>query len=241
MLIGLLLILRRILVTKWIGEAWERYTTDPTYEDTIFKCFQRTGCLLTADGSDDNEVRPMQGMTDYVLPVVSQDWVIQNIIDNIVDEIAQDGFKLLIDAVVPDAQNCSEDELVLDDDDDNDILEEGESDDEDDCDWISCKDEMEVKEGKEYSYIGQIFHDKAKKEADGSINPFVTGKVVDIMRNNADDEDLHLYFKYFNHEASDGKQPTDSEEDEDKWGYTGCIEMMKTGKGASFKWPHLRC
>ena len=90
--------------------------------------------------------------------------------------------KFLIDAVVPDAQNCSEDELVLDDDDDNDILEEGESDDEDDCDWISCKDEMEVKEGKEYSYIGQIFHDKAKKEADGSINPFITGKVVDIMR-----------------------------------------------------------
>ena len=31
-----------------------------------------------------------------------------------------------------------------------------------------------------------------------------------------DKEDLHLYFKYFNHEATDGKQPTDSEEDEDK-------------------------
>ena len=44
---------------------------------------------------------------------------------------------------VPDAQNCSEDELVLDDDDDYDVLEEGE--DEDDCDWISCKeDDMEV-------------------------------------------------------------------------------------------------
>jgi hypothetical protein len=38
---------------------------------------------------------------------------------------------------------------------------------------------------------------------------------------NVDKEDLHLYFKYFNHEATDDKQPTDSEEDEDKWGYTG--------------------
>ena len=91
----------------------------------------------------------------------------------------------------------------------------------------------------EYSYIGKIFHDKAKKEADGSPNPFATGTVVDIMRN-VDEEDLHLYFKYFNHEATDGKQPTDSEEDEDKWGYTGCAEMLKTGRGASFTWPHLR-
>ena len=49
-----------------------------------------------------------------------------------------------------------------------------------------------------------------------------------------------MYFKYFNHEATDGKQPTDSEEDEDKWGYTGCAEMLKTGRGASFTWPHLR-
>ncbi len=55
--------------------------------------------MLTADGSDDNEVCPMQGMTDYTLPVVPQDWVIRNIIDNIVDEVAQDGFKLISDAI----------------------------------------------------------------------------------------------------------------------------------------------
>ena len=28
---------------------------------------------------------------------------------------------------------------------------------------------------------------KAKKGADGSVNTFVTGKVIDVMRNNADD------------------------------------------------------
>ena len=50
-----------------------------------------------------------------------------------------------------------------------------------------------------------------------------------------DKEDLHLQFKYFNHEATDGKQPpTDSEVDEDKWGYTGYTEILKTGRGASF-------
>ena len=121
---------------------------DPIYEDTIFKCFQRTGCLLTADGSDDNEVCPMQGMTDYTLPVVPQDWVIRNILDNIVDEVAQDGFKLIIDAIGPDAQNSIEDDAALIDEEDS-IREEG--DDEDDCDWISCKDEVEIREGIEYS------------------------------------------------------------------------------------------
>ena len=38
----------------------------------------------------------------------------------------------------------------------------------------------------------------------------------------------------------DGKQPTDSKEDEDKWDYTECIEMIKTDRCASFTWPHLR-
>lgn len=47
--------MRRILMTTWVGEAWERFTSTE-YAATIYKCFQRTGCLLTADGSDDNEV-----------------------------------------------------------------------------------------------------------------------------------------------------------------------------------------
>ncbi len=94
---------------------------------------------------------------------------------------------------------------------------------------ISCKDEVEMREGIEYSYIGKIFHDKTRKEGDGSPNPFATGTVVDIMRI-VDEEDLHLYFKCFNHEATDGKQPTDSKEDEDKWAYTGCIEMIERGR-----------
>ena len=107
--------------------------------DTIFKCFQRTGCLLTADGSDDKEVCPTQGMTDYTLPVVPQDWVVKNIVDNIVDQIAQDGFKSVCDAIGPDDQSLMEDDDELFDEDEY-VREEG--DDEEDCDWISCKDEV---------------------------------------------------------------------------------------------------
>jgi hypothetical protein len=39
---------------------------------------------------------------------------------------------------------------------------------------------------------------------------------------------------FFKHDVTDGKQPTDSKEDEDKWGYTGSIEMMKTGRCSTF-------
>ena len=103
--------------------------------------------------------------------------------------LRSDGFKLIIDAIGPDAQNSIEDDAALIDEEDS-IREEG--DDEDDCDWISCKDEVEIREGIEYSYIGKIFHDKAKKEADGSPNPFATGTVVDIMRI-VDEKDLYLF------------------------------------------------
>ena len=76
----------------------------------------------------------MQGMTDYTLPVVPQDWVVKNIVDNIVDEVAQDGFKLVCDAIGPDDQNLMEDDDELLDE-DEDVREEG--DDEEDCDWTS--------------------------------------------------------------------------------------------------------
>jgi len=61
--------MRRILITQWSGEAWERLTTDDRYKETFYKCFQRTGCLITADGSDDHEIIPMQGMKGYIVPI----------------------------------------------------------------------------------------------------------------------------------------------------------------------------
>ena len=33
--------MRRILITKWVGEAWERLVTDLHHKDTFSKCFQQ--------------------------------------------------------------------------------------------------------------------------------------------------------------------------------------------------------
>ena len=53
---------RRILITHWVAEAWDRLTTLPRYAETFRKCFMRTGALITADGSEDHEIQPMVGL-----------------------------------------------------------------------------------------------------------------------------------------------------------------------------------
>jgi len=52
---------RRVLMTKWAGEAWRELSSD---EDFVKKLFEKTGCLMTADGEDDEKVRP-QGLEPY--------------------------------------------------------------------------------------------------------------------------------------------------------------------------------
>eukprot|EP00794_Sanderia_malayensis_P013638 gene13638-15064_t len=52
---------RRILLTKWVGEAWEKLNTNLSYRK---KLFQKTGLLMTADGSDDELIRP-EGFPNY--------------------------------------------------------------------------------------------------------------------------------------------------------------------------------
>ena len=53
---------RRILITHSLGDAWERITHD--YPHFRKKLFQKTGLLMTADGSDDVLIKP-EGFTDY--------------------------------------------------------------------------------------------------------------------------------------------------------------------------------
>ena len=60
---------RRILITHWVGEAWERLTTNEHYALTFRKCFLRTGALITVDGSDDHEIQPLAGLPGgYTVP-----------------------------------------------------------------------------------------------------------------------------------------------------------------------------
>ena len=37
------------------------------YSNTRYRCFEKTGCLITADGSGDNKISP-EGLTNYVIP-----------------------------------------------------------------------------------------------------------------------------------------------------------------------------
>ena len=48
-------------MTKWAGAAWRELTKD---QALIKKLFQKTGCLLTIDGTGDDMIRP-QGLDDY--------------------------------------------------------------------------------------------------------------------------------------------------------------------------------
>lgn len=52
---------RRILMTKWTAAAWKELSADTML---FKKLFQKTGCLITADGSEDDTIRP-QGLEPY--------------------------------------------------------------------------------------------------------------------------------------------------------------------------------
>ena len=51
---------RRTLMTKWAGAAWRELVKDQAF---IKKLFQKTGCLITIDGTEDDMIRP-QGLDD---------------------------------------------------------------------------------------------------------------------------------------------------------------------------------
>ena len=53
---------RRILMTKFVGQAWEELNED--YSEMRRKFFQKTGCLMTADGTDDDKIQP-EGFVNY--------------------------------------------------------------------------------------------------------------------------------------------------------------------------------
>ena len=57
---------RRILITHWVGEAYEKLMSDD-YSQSLCHSFEKTGCLITADGSDDLMIRP-EDLRGYVVP-----------------------------------------------------------------------------------------------------------------------------------------------------------------------------
>ena len=53
---------RRVLITKWVANAWE--TINLKYPNFRRKLFLKTGLLMTTDGSGDEHIRP-QGFENY--------------------------------------------------------------------------------------------------------------------------------------------------------------------------------
>lgn len=62
---------RRILITQWVGKAYEKLCTEQEY---IHRLFQRTSCLITADGTDDELIHPEGFPNDFYLSFKAVDW-----------------------------------------------------------------------------------------------------------------------------------------------------------------------
>ena len=50
-------------MTEWAGKAWKELSRDV---NLFTKLFQKTGCLITADGTDDDKIQP-QGLKPYLI------------------------------------------------------------------------------------------------------------------------------------------------------------------------------
>ena len=57
---------RRILITEWVGNAVDALNHS-NYDNFRWRCFEKTGILITADGSEDEKIQP-EGLTDYKVP-----------------------------------------------------------------------------------------------------------------------------------------------------------------------------
>ena len=57
----------RILITRWVGEAYRKTSKDEKFLRMLYRSFAKTGCLITADGSEDDKIYP-EGMPAYVVP-----------------------------------------------------------------------------------------------------------------------------------------------------------------------------
>ena len=57
---------RRVLISHWLGEA-HRKIVNTVYDRVRYRSFEKTGCLITADGSEDSKIQP-EGLGKYLVP-----------------------------------------------------------------------------------------------------------------------------------------------------------------------------
>ena len=54
---------RRILFTKWVGQAWEEVSAN---RDMVIRSFKKCGIAVPIDGSEDHQIN-IKGLDDYVV------------------------------------------------------------------------------------------------------------------------------------------------------------------------------
>ena len=54
---------RRVLFTKWVGQAWEEVSAD---KEMIVRSFKKCGISVPIDGSEDDQIH-IQGLEDYAV------------------------------------------------------------------------------------------------------------------------------------------------------------------------------
>ena len=59
---------KRVLIAGWSGQAYRTMMTEE-FNSFWYRLFQKTGCLVTADGSDDNKVQPGDLKDNQVTPL----------------------------------------------------------------------------------------------------------------------------------------------------------------------------
>ena len=57
---------RRLLICDWVGKAYNKLL-GTEYNELRRRTFQKTGCLITADGSEDHLITP-EGLDNYIVP-----------------------------------------------------------------------------------------------------------------------------------------------------------------------------
>ena len=57
---------RKILITHWAGNANNKLISEQ-YNSFRWRLFEKTGCLMTADGTNDHKISP-EGLPNYVIP-----------------------------------------------------------------------------------------------------------------------------------------------------------------------------
>ena len=57
---------RRILITHWVGEAYKKLAGSE-YDNLRLRVWQKTGCLMMADGSEDGLIK-REGLKSYIVP-----------------------------------------------------------------------------------------------------------------------------------------------------------------------------